>query len=114
MVSINGALEVDVWGQVNAETVGGRYIGAIGGQPQFCRAGARAPRGAAIIALPSTAAGGKVSRIRNTPVERVTTGASDVDVVVTEHGVARLSGKGFEDRRKALAAIAHPDFRDGF
>ncbi len=114
MVSINGALEVDVWGQINAETVGGRYIGAIGGQPQFCRAGTRAPNGAAIIALPSTAAGGKVSRIRSAPVERVTTGAADVDIVVTEYGVARLSGIGFADRRKALAAIAHPDFRDTF
>lgn len=115
MTAINSALEVDVWGQVNAETVGGRCIGAIGGQPQFCRAGARAPRGAGIIALPSsvlTRDGQRISRIRPTPVERVTTAASDVDIVVTEHGVARLAGKGFAERRRALLAIAHPDLRD--
>lgn len=117
MVSINSALEVDVWGQVNAEVVGGRYIGAIGGQPQLCRAGARSAHGAGIIALPATAMaknGDRISRIRAAAVERVTTSASDVDIVVTEYGVARLSGLGFSGRRRALAAIAHPDFRDGF
>lgn len=117
MVSINSALEVDVWGQVNAEVVGGRYIGAIGGQPQLCRAGRRSARGRGVIALPATATardGDRISRIRLAAVERVTTSASDVDIVVTEYGVARLSGLGFSERRKALAAVAHPDFRDGF
>jgi acyl-CoA hydrolase len=115
LVSINSALEVDIWGQVNAEVVGGRYIGAIGGQPMLCRAGGRSAQGAGVIALPSTATGRdgrRISRIRATPVERVTTSASDVDVVVTEFGVARLSGLGFAERRRALRAIAHPDFHD--
>lgn len=115
MVSINSALEVDVWGQVNAEVIGGRQLGAIGGQPQFSRAGARAIGGAGVIALPSTAVtaeGQRISRIRATPVDRVTTSASDVDVIVTEYGVARLSGLGPADRRRALERIAHPDFRD--
>jgi acyl-CoA hydrolase len=115
LVAINSALQVDVWGQVNAELVGGRYIGAIGGQPQFTRAGGRSLRGAGIIALPSSvvrATGEQISRIRDTPVERVTTSASDVDIIVTEYGIARLAGRSLAERRQALVAIAHPDFRD--
>ena len=112
--AINSALEVDLTGQVNAEWVNGRQISGLGGQFDFVEAAMYAPGGRSITALPSTAARGKVSRIvpalaAGTPV---TTPRYCVDTVATEYGVADLRGKGLRERARALAAIAHPSFRD--
>jgi acyl-CoA hydrolase len=112
LVTINSALEVDLTGQVNAEQSGGTYLGGTGGQVDFVRAGARSHGGRAIIALPSTARFGAVSRIVQTLSGPVTTARSDVDVVITEFGAAELKGKALAERTRRLVAIAHPDFRD--
>ena len=112
LVSINTALEVDLTGQVNAEAAGQDLLGAVGGQPDLVRAGHRSPGGHAVIALPSTARGGKVSRICRILNGPVTTPRSDVDVVVTEYGSADLRGRTLSERACALTAIAHPEHRD--
>ena len=109
--SINSALEIDTTGQVNAEAIGGRYLGAVGGQPDFVRGAQLSPGGRSIIALPSTTPDGKHSRIVASLGGPVTTARSDVDVVITEHGVADLRGCSFSERTRRLIAIAHPDFR---
>jgi acyl-CoA hydrolase len=111
LVAVNSALEVDLTGQVNAEVADGRYIGAIGGQVDFMHAATRAPDGCSIIALPSTAAAGKVSRIR-TSVETITCARSEVDFVVTEQGIADLRCQPLRERMRRMLAIAHPDFRE--
>ncbi len=111
--SLNSAIEVDLTGQVNAEAVGGKYIGAVGGQVDYVRAARRARGGRSVIALPSAARGGTISRIvasLTAPV--VTTARSDVDVVVTEHGAAELRGRSLEERARRLIRIAHPRFRE--
>ncbi len=111
--AINAAIEVDLGGQINAETVNGTYIGAIGGQGAFARAGAAAPHGRSIIALPSTAADGTVSRIVARLADAVTTTPrADADLVVTEHGVADLRGAPLHERAQRLIAIADPAHRD--
>jgi acyl-CoA hydrolase len=112
-IAINGAIEVDLTGQVNAESVDGKYVGAVGGQVDFVRGANNSPGGRSIMLLPSTARNGTVSRI----VFRlhgsvVTTPRSDVDIVVTEWGIAELRGKSLRERAAALTAIAHPDFRE--
>jgi acetyl-CoA hydrolase len=113
LYSVNFAIEVDITGQVNAEVAAGRYLGAVGGQLDFVRGGQLSPGGRAIIALPSVTPDGKTSRIVASLEGRpVTTPRSDVDIVVTEYGVAELRGMSFDERRKRLAAIAHPNFRD--
>lgn len=113
LFSVNFAVEVDVTGQVNAELAGGRYLGAVGGQADFVRGAQYSQGGRSIIALPSTTPNGKTSRIVATLAGRpVTTARSDVDMVITEHGVADLRGASFSQRLQRLAAIAHPDFRD--
>ena len=112
LVSINTALEVDLTGQVNAEAAGDDLLGAVGGQPDLVRAGHRSPGGHAIIALPSTARGGRTSRICKMLNGPVTTPRSDVDVVVTEYGAADLRGLTVSERAQALTAIAHPEHRD--
>ncbi|MDD5135539.1 MAG: acetyl-CoA hydrolase/transferase C-terminal domain-containing protein [Phycisphaerae bacterium] len=114
MVSINSALQVDLLGQVTAETIGYRQFSGIGGQVDFIRGAAQSKGGRAIIALPSTAASGKLSRIVSRLDEGavVTTSRCDVDYIVTEYGIAKLRGKTIQERAKALIAIAHPDFRD--
>jgi acetyl-CoA hydrolase len=113
-IGINTALEVDLTGQMNAETAGGRSIGMIGGHADFMRGCQLSQGGIGICALPSTAKGGRISRI----VDRlgdgiVTTARGDADVVVTEHGIAHLKGRSVRERAKALIAVAHPDFRSG-
>jgi RimJ/RimL family protein N-acetyltransferase len=115
MVAVNVALEVDLTGQVCADSIGTRFFSGIGGQVDFNRGAARSRGGRAIIALPSTAKDGTVSRIvsRLSPGAGVVTSRGDVHYVVTEHGVAYLHGKSIQDRAIALAAIAHPDFRAG-
>lgn len=114
-VAVNVALEVDLTGQVCADSLGTRFYSGIGGQLDFNRGAARSEGGKAIIALRSTAetAGGRVSRIvtRLTPGAGVVTTRGDVHYVVTEYGVAYLHGKSIQERAIALIAIAHPDFR---
>jgi acyl-CoA hydrolase len=111
-VSINSALEVDLTGQVTAESVGGRQVAGIGGQFDFVLGASRAPGGVSIIALPSTGRGGAVSRIvpRLAPGAAVTTPRYLVDWIVTEHGAVRLRGLGAKERAAALLTVAHPRF----
>ncbi len=108
LTAINSAVEIDLTGQVNAEVAGGVYVGAVGGQVDFIRAAALAQEGLSILAFPSTARGRQVSRIVAKLSGPVTTARSDVDCVVTEHGVARLKGLSLRQRREALLAIADP------
>lgn len=112
LVTINSALEVDLTGQVNAEQAGADYVGAIGGQADYVRAGHRSPGGHSIIALQATAKEGKTSRIRPALSGPVTSARYDVDVIVTEFGAADLRGLPIPARAKRLIAIAHPDFRE--
>ena len=112
-ITLNGAIQVDLTGQVNAEVLHGRYSGAVGGQVGFIRGAAASIGGVAAVMLSSSGQKGNVSRI----VPRlddgvVTTPRSDVDAVVTEWGVARLRGKSLRQRAEALIAVAHPDLRD--
>ncbi len=113
MVAINVALEVDLTGQVCADSLGTRFYSGIGGQVDFNRGAARSHGGKAIIAMPSTAQNGKVSRIvaHLSPGAGVVTSRGDVHYVVTEYGVAYLHGKSVQERALALISIAHPDFR---
>ena len=114
MTAINSAIEVDLSGQVVADSIGTRVYSGVGGQMDFIRGAALAPQGRAIIALPSTAAGGEASRI--VPFLRdgagVVTTRAHARTIVTEWGVAELFGRSLRERAKALIAIAHPDFRD--
>jgi acyl-CoA hydrolase len=110
-LSVNSAIEVDLVGQVNAEVAGGRYLGGIGGSVDYLRPAVRAPGGRSVIALPATARGG-ISRVV-ARVQRVTVARSDVDVVVTEYGVAELRGTSEAQRAKRLIEIAAPQHRDG-
>ena len=114
MVAINSAIEVDLGGQVVADSIGPRMFSGVGGQMDFIRGAALAGDGRAIIALPSTAAGGTVSRITASLREGagVVTTRAHVRTVVTEFGVAELFGRSLRERAEALISIAHPDFRD--
>ncbi|MCL2724198.1 MAG: 4-hydroxybutyrate CoA-transferase [Polyangiaceae bacterium] len=114
MVAINSALAVDLTGQVCADSLGSRFYSGVGGQVDFIRGAARAEDGRPIIALPSTAYDGQVSRIdvELSPGSGVTTSRNDVHFVVTEFGIASLYGKTIRERVHALVAIAHPDFRE--
>jgi acyl-CoA hydrolase len=114
MVAINSAIEVDLTGQVVADSIGHRLYSGVGGQMDFIRGAALAPEGRAIIALPSTAAGGTVSRIAVTLQggAGVVTTRAHVRTVVTEWGVADLFGRSLRERARALIDIAHPDLRD--
>lgn len=111
--AVNSAVSVDLTGQVNSEVAAGSYVGAVGGQVDFMR-GARASEGGrAILALASTTADGRHSKIVPTlEGAPVSTARTDIDVVVTEHGVASLRGLDLEARRQALVAVAHPEFRE--
>ena len=114
MTAINSALQVDLSGQICADSIGRRLYSGVGGQMDFIRGAALAPEGRAIIALPSTAAGGKVSRIVPFLDEGagVVTTRAHVRTVVTEWGIAELYGHGIAERARALIGIAHPNFRD--
>jgi 4-hydroxybutyrate CoA-transferase len=114
MVSINSAIEVDLTGQVCADSIGHMLYSGIGGQLDFIRGAARSRGGKAIIALPSTAKGGEVSRIvaELRPGAGVVTTRGDVQHVITEYGVADLHGRTLRDRARALIEIAHPRFRE--
>ena len=113
-VAINSALEIDLGGQVTAESLGPRQVAGIGGQFDFVLGASRSRDGAAIIALPSTGRDGAVSRIvpRLQAGAAVTSPRALADWVVTEHGVARLRGRGERGRAEALTAVAHPRFRE--
>jgi len=113
MVAINSALEVDLTGQVCAASIGTRFFSGIGGQVDFVRGASMCPGGLPIIALPSTAKGGQLSRIAPilSPGAGVVTSRGDVRFVVTEYGIADLLGKNIRQRARAMLSIAHPDFR---
>lgn len=114
MVAINSALQVDLTGQVCADSIGSKFYSGVGGQADFIRGAAHSKGGRPIIALPSTAKGGTLSRI--VPMldlgAGVTTTRNDVHYVVTEYGVAQLYGKSVRRRTEELIAISHPDFRE--
>jgi len=114
MVAINSAIQVDLTGQVCADSIGAAPYSGFGGQLDFIRGAARSKGGKPIIALPSTACKGRVSRIvpMLDPGAGVVTGRADVHYVVTEYGVAYLWGKSLRLRAEALIAIADPKFRD--
>ncbi len=114
IVSINSTTEVDFFGQCASETVAGRYYSSTGGQSDFARGARFAKNGKGFICLTSTAKDGAISRIRPqlTHGSAVTTSKNDVDHVVTEYGVAELSGKSISRRIEALIGIAHPKFRE--
>lgn len=113
-VSINSAIEVDLTGQVNAESIGDRQVAGIGGQFDFVEGAYWAPGGRSIIALPSTGRGGEVSRLvaQLGAGAKVTTPRHLTDYVVTEFGVTRLRGLSNEQRAQALVPLAHPRFRE--
>ena len=114
MVAINSAIEVDLTGQVCAESIGSQFYSGFGGQLDFIRGAARSKYGKPIIALPATAKNDTLSRI----VPRLTNGAgvlttrADVHYVVTEYGIAYLHGRTIRQRAESLIQIAHPKFRD--
>ncbi len=113
-VAINGAIEVDLTGQVCADSIGPRLFSGVGGQMDFIYGAARSEGGMPIIALPSTAKGGEVSRI--TPMLKegagVVTTRNHVHWIVTEYGAVNLYGKSIRERVEGLIGIAHPDFRE--
>ena len=113
VVAMNSALEVDLTGQVCADSMGHAIYSGIGGQMDFIRAAAMSAGGVPVIALPSTAAKGTVSRIvaELTPGAGVVTTRGHVHWVVTEYGAVNLHGLTLAERREALASIAHPDHR---
>lgn len=114
MVAINSALEIDLMGQVAAESQGPKQYSGIGGQLDFFRGAAAARNGRAILAFPSTAKGGAKSRISAVlpPGTPITTTRNDVHWVVTEFGAVNLFGQPINRRAKLLLQIAHPDFRE--
>jgi 4-hydroxybutyrate CoA-transferase len=113
MTAINSALECDVLGQVAADTLGPMQFSGVGGQVDFVRGAARSVEGKSIIAFPSTARKGQISRIVSvlTRGSAVTTTRHDVDYIVTEYGIASLKAKTVKKRMESLINIAHPDFR---
>ena len=114
LISINSALSVDLLGQVAADSMGTKQFSGVGGQVDFVRGASFSKGGRSIIAMPSTAAKGTVSRICGSfvPGQPVTTSRHDVDTIVTEHGVASLRGKTNIERARALISIAQPEFRE--
>ncbi len=113
LVSINSCVQVDFMGQVAAESIGAMQISGVGGQVDFVRGASLSRNGRSIIAMPSTAKNGKVSRIVPNLDHgcAVTTPRNDVDYIITEHGIAHLKGKSLRERAKALIEIADPEFR---
>ena len=114
MISINAALEVDLFGQACAESVGTKHMSGSGGQVDFVRGATHSKGGKSFIAFTATAKDDTISKIKSTltPGAVVTTSKNDIDYVVTEFGIAHLRGKSLGERAKQLIAIAHPNFRD--
>lgn len=113
-MSINSAIQVDLSGQVCADSMGTKIYSGFGGQIDFVRGASLSEGGRGVIALPSTAAGGKVSRITATLNEGagVVTTRAHVHYIATEYGVVNLRGRSLRERTKDLIEIAHPDFRE--
>ena len=113
-VAINSALEIDVTGQICSESIGSMMFTGVGGQLDFALGASLAPGGKFVIAMPSTAAKGRMSRIVHQlkPGAAVTTPRTLADYVVTEFGIARLRGKNLSQRARALIDVCHPDFRE--
>ena len=113
MVSINSAIQIDLTGQVCADSIGSRFYSGVGGQVDFVRGAARSKGGMPIIAFLSTAKGGEISRIvpTLTPGSGVITSRNDVHYIATEYGVADLYGRSVRERARRLVEIAHPRFR---
>ncbi|MCY6960706.1 acetyl-CoA hydrolase/transferase family protein, partial [Clostridium brassicae] len=113
LISVNSCVQVDLMGQVCSESVGNKQISGVGGQVDFVRGATMGKGGKSIIAMPSTAGKGKVSKIVANLDEGavVTTSRNDVDYIVTEYGIAQLKGKTLRERARALINIAHPNFR---
>jgi acyl-CoA hydrolase len=114
VVAINSAIQVDLTGQVCADSMGHRVYSGIGGQMDFIRGAALSRGGKAIIAIPSTAAGGSISRIvpELAPGAGVVTTRGHVHWLVTEYGAVNLHGRTLSERAEALIGLAHPDFRE--
>ncbi len=114
MMAINSAIEIDLTGQVVADSIGDRFYSGIGGQVDFIRGASHSKGGKAMVALPATAKGDEFSRIvtRLKPGGGIVTSRGDVQYVITEYGVADLHGRSVAERAKALISIAHPNFRD--
>lgn len=114
MTAINSALQVDITGQVAADSLGCYFYSGFGGQVDFIRGASRSKDGKAIIAMPSTAKRGTISRICASllPGSGVVTSRADVHYVVTEYGIAQLYGRTIKERARALISITHPDFRE--
>lgn len=114
MVCINSCVEIDLTGQISSESIGVKQISGVGGQIDFVRGASMAEGGKSIMAISSTTAGGKISRI--VPFlnqgEAVTTSRNDIQYIVTEYGIAQLKGKSLRERHKEIIKIAHPKFRD--
>jgi acetyl-CoA hydrolase len=113
-VAINGAIEVDLTGQVCADSIGPKLYSGVGGQMDFIYGASRSEGGLPIIALPSTAKGGTMSRVVPTlkPGAGVVTTRNHVHWIVTEHGAVDLYGKSIRERARALIGIADPKFRE--
>ncbi len=113
MVAINSAIEIDLTGQVCADSIGERIFSGIGGQMDFVQGAVRARGGKAIIALPSTAQNGAMSRIVPIlkPGAGVVTTRGHVHIIVTEYGAVNLRGRSLRERAELLISVAHPDFR---
>ena len=113
MTAINSAIEVDITGQVVADSIGTRQFSGVGGQMDFIRGASLSPGGKPIIALPSATRRGE-SRIVSLlkPGASVVTTRAHVHYIVTEHGVANLYGKNLRERARAMIEIAHPDHRE--
>lgn len=111
--AINSVIDVDLWGEANAEMVDGRQVSSAGGLVDFMRGARLSPGGRAIVVLPATAKGGSVSRIvsRLAPGTTVSVARADMDTVITEYGIADLRDRTIDERALALIAIAAPAFR---
>ena len=114
IVSINATTEVDLFGQCASETVAGKYYSSSGGQADFARGVRFAKEGKGFVCMTSTAKNEEVSRIKLslTPGSVVTASKNDVDMIVTEYGIAKMFGKPISERAKQLISIAHPKFRE--
>jgi len=114
MVSINGALRIDLTGQVVRDSRGHMFHGGVGAQLDFVRGAAMSPHGRPVVVLPSTSADGRRSRVVADlePGTGIATGRTDVHFVITEYGIARLHGRSIRERVVELVQVAHPDFRE--
>ncbi|MCP3965909.1 MAG: 4-hydroxybutyrate--acetyl-CoA CoA transferase [Lentisphaerae bacterium] len=112
LISVNSAVQVDFFGQANAEFIKGRTFSGVGGQNDFVRGAVASPGGKSFIALNSTARNGTISRIVPCVDNAATDLRMDTHYIVTEYGIANMKGKTTTERTKALIAIAHPKFRD--